>query len=175
MARALRAGGPRADAPGDRRGRRRRRSIGARSAGASRGAPRCRQPAHRADLAGHQAEWVEPLRMPYRDGEAASLPPRRRASRPGDPRAPRRLRRPVPRRGGLCPPGRRGHQARFRGPRPLSHRPDGRPVPVERCLDRRARRQGTGAFRGGPPGRGGRGDGDTVAIVTADAAGNAVS
>ena len=27
------------------------------------------------DLAEHRAEWVEPLRIPYRNGEAASLPP----------------------------------------------------------------------------------------------------
>src|SRR4029453_4174289 len=27
------------------------------------------------DLAAHRAEWVEPLRVPYRNGEAASMPP----------------------------------------------------------------------------------------------------
>jgi len=39
------------------------------------GAARAGSPLTAADLAAHCAEWVEPLRMSYRGGEAATLPP----------------------------------------------------------------------------------------------------
>jgi len=39
------------------------------------GAARSGSPLTARDLAEHRAEWVEPLRVPYRRGEAASLPP----------------------------------------------------------------------------------------------------
>ena len=39
------------------------------------GAIEAGSPLREADLAAHRAEWVEPLRAPYRGGEAASFPP----------------------------------------------------------------------------------------------------
>jgi oxamate amidohydrolase len=39
------------------------------------GAARAGSPLTARDLAAHRAEWVEPLRVPYRGGEAATLPP----------------------------------------------------------------------------------------------------
>ena len=39
------------------------------------GAARAGSPLTARDLAEHRAEWVEPLRLPYRGGEAATLPP----------------------------------------------------------------------------------------------------
>ena len=39
------------------------------------GAARAGSPLARADFAAHRAEWTEPLRVRYRAGEAASLPP----------------------------------------------------------------------------------------------------
>ncbi|HEU5193196.1 MAG TPA: gamma-glutamyltransferase [Methylomirabilota bacterium] len=39
------------------------------------GAARVGSPLTARDLAEHHAEWVEPLRVPYRGGEAATLPP----------------------------------------------------------------------------------------------------
>jgi len=39
------------------------------------GAARAGSPLTARDLAEHRAEWVEPLRAPYRGGEAATLPP----------------------------------------------------------------------------------------------------
>ena len=39
------------------------------------GAARAGSPLTARDLAAHRAEWVEPLRAPYRGGEAATLPP----------------------------------------------------------------------------------------------------
>jgi gamma-glutamyltranspeptidase/glutathione hydrolase len=39
------------------------------------GAAACGSPLCEADFAEHQAEWVEPLRTPYRGGEVVSLPP----------------------------------------------------------------------------------------------------
>jgi len=39
------------------------------------GAARVGSPLAARDLAEHRAEWVEPLRVPYRGGEAATLPP----------------------------------------------------------------------------------------------------
>jgi gamma-glutamyltranspeptidase/glutathione hydrolase len=39
------------------------------------GAARAGSPLVAADLAEHTADWVEPLRVPYRGGEAASVPP----------------------------------------------------------------------------------------------------
>jgi gamma-glutamyltranspeptidase len=39
------------------------------------GAARAGSPLARADLAAHRAEWTEPLRVRYRAGEAATLPP----------------------------------------------------------------------------------------------------
>ncbi|MGH7355398.1 MAG: gamma-glutamyltransferase, partial [Candidatus Rokuibacteriota bacterium] len=39
------------------------------------GAASAGSPITREDLAAHRADWVEPLRIPYRGGEAASFPP----------------------------------------------------------------------------------------------------
>ena len=74
--------GPRPDARGGARRRRggflpRRRSPGAWS-------PRPRRRAARSpheDLAEHRAEWMEPLRIPYAEGHAASFPPPTQGSR----------------------------------------------------------------------------------------------
>ena len=53
-----------------------RRSIPARWGGASPRAPRrAGSPLAAGDLAEHRADWVEPLRLGYRGGEAATLPP----------------------------------------------------------------------------------------------------
>ena len=69
----------------------------------------------------------------------------------------------------------RGDQARVPGPRPLPHRPSVVDVPVQRCLDpeRLTERRGRSrdARRAPRPHRAG---GDTIAIVSADARGNAV-
>jgi gamma-glutamyltranspeptidase/glutathione hydrolase len=39
------------------------------------GAAQAESPLRAEDLAAHRADWVEPLRVPYRGGEAASFPP----------------------------------------------------------------------------------------------------
>jgi len=131
-----------------------------------------------ADLAEHRADWVEPLRVRYRDGEATSFPP--------------------PTQGfaalailalldGFDVAGLddadyvhvivEATKLAFEDRDRYLADPTMVTVPVERCLDaaRLARRRSRISRRaamavGGPPA-----DGDTIAIVTADAAGNAVS
>ena len=130
------------------------------------------------DLAEHRADWVEPLRVRYRDGEATSFPP--------------------PTQGFaalailalldgfdvanlddadyvhvIVEATKLAFEDRDR----YLADPTMVTVPVERCLDaaRLARRRSRISRRaaiavGGPPA-----DGDTIAIVTADAQGNAVS
>ena len=147
----------------------RRIALGAATAGS---------PLTEADLAGHRAEWVEPLRVPYRDGEAASLPPPTQgfaalailALLEGfDVRS--------------LPEADYVHliveatKIAFEDRDRYLTDPTFVPVPVERCLDparlesgrrrisRRAARSAGGASV----------EGDTIAIVAADAAGNAVS
>jgi gamma-glutamyltranspeptidase len=130
------------------------------------------------DLAAHRAEWVEPLRVPYRQGEAASLPP--------------------PTQGfaalailsllegfdiGSLPEADYVHlvveatKVAFEDRDRYLTDPTFERVPVEHCLDRvhladgRRRISRRAAHRA----RGAALEGDTIAIVTADAAGNAVS
>ena len=130
------------------------------------------------DLAHHQPEWVEPLRVTYRGGEAASFPP--------------------PTQGfaalailSLL----EGFDVRSLDEADYVHvvveatklafedrdryLTDGTfaPVPVARCLDpaRLADRRRRISRRASMPAAGPAATGDTIAVVTADAAGNAVS
>ena len=158
----------------------RRSSIAVRSRVAS---PRPRAgpavPLAAADLAEHRADWVEPLRLRYREGEAVSLPP--------------------PTQGfaalailallegfdvASLDDTDHVHLAVEATKLALEDRdryladPTVVDVPVARCLDPdRARRGGGPSSRVAPrrPVDGRPADGDTIAIVTADAAGNAVS
>ena len=71
----LRPGGSGVD-PGGDRPERERRVLSRRARSPPRpGRERRRQPLTADDLARHQPEWVEPLRVPYRGGEATSFPP----------------------------------------------------------------------------------------------------
>ena len=130
------------------------------------------------DLARHQAAWVEPLRVPYRGGEAASLPP--------------------PTQGfaalailSLL----EGFDLRSLTEADYVHLvveatklafedrdryltdPTFAPVPVERCLDpaRLEEKRRRISRRVARRARGASIEGDTIAIATADADGNAVS
>jgi gamma-glutamyltranspeptidase/glutathione hydrolase len=130
------------------------------------------------DLARHQAEWVEPLRVPYRGGEAASFPP--------------------PTQGfaalailSLL----EGFDIRALDEADYVHivveatklafedrdrylaDPTVASVPVARCLDpaRLAERRRRISRRASMTAAGPAATGDTIAIVTADAQGNAVS
>ena len=142
------------------------------------GAAAAGSPLTTADLAAHAADWVEPLRVPYRGGEAASFPP--------------------PTQGfaalailGLLEGFELGAldeadyvhlvveatKLAFEDRDRYLADPTVETVPVARCLDARrlaSRRRHISRRRArpvdGPPV-----DGDTVAIVAADAAGNAVS
>jgi gamma-glutamyltranspeptidase/glutathione hydrolase len=130
------------------------------------------------DLAAHRADWVEPLRVPYRGGEAASFPPPTQgfaalailtllggfdlAARPEDERVHLAV---------------EATKLAFEDRDRYLTDPTLADVPVARCLDparlaRRRRRIGSRAAR---PLAGPTADGDTVAIVAADAQGNAVS
>jgi gamma-glutamyltranspeptidase/glutathione hydrolase len=142
------------------------------------GAAALGSPLTAADLAEHRADWVEPLRIPYRQGQAASLPP--------------------PTQGfaalailGLID----GFDVARLGEADYVHLvveatkiafedrdryladPDVVAVPVDECLDtmRLARRRRRISMGRAMPTDGPRSDGDTIAIVTADARGNAVS
>jgi gamma-glutamyltranspeptidase/glutathione hydrolase len=147
----------------------RRIAAGAASAGS---------PLRAGDFAEHRAEWVAPLSIRYRDGEAATLPP--------------------PTQGfsalailglldgfdlGTLDDADRIHLTVEATKLAFGDRdryladPAVEAVPVDRCLDRgrldrrRARiSRGAAMPAAGPPG-----DGDTIAIVTADDRGNAVS
>ena len=130
------------------------------------------------DLARHQPEWVEPLRVPYRGGEAASFPP--------------------PTQGfaalailSLL----EGFDVKSLDEADYVHvvvettklafedrdrylaDPTVAPVPVARCLDpaRLAARRRRISRRAAMPATGPAATGDTIAIVTADAHGNAVA
>jgi oxamate amidohydrolase len=131
-----------------------------------------------ADLADHRADWVEPLRMRYRQGEAASLPPPQQgfaalailAMLEGFDVA------------GLDDTD-HVHLAVEATKLALEDRdryltdPTVVDVPVARCLDpdRLARRRALISRRAARPVNGRPADGDTIAIATADAHGNAVS
>ncbi|MGH7333162.1 MAG: gamma-glutamyltransferase family protein [Candidatus Rokuibacteriota bacterium] len=129
------------------------------------------------DLATHRADWVEPIRVPYGGGEAASLPP--------------------PTQGfaalailALLDPfdlatlleGDYVHviveatKLAFEDRDRYLTDPTVEPVPVARCLDgeRLARRRRRISHRAALAGPGPASEGDTVAIVAADANGNAV-
>src|SRR5262249_9508014 len=151
-----------------------RRAVAKRMPG---GAAALGSPLRASDFADHRAEWVEPLRVPYRDGQAASLPP--------------------PTQGfaalailGLL----EGFDVRSLDETDDVHLiveatkvafedrdryladPDVVSVPVEKCLDaaRLARRRQRISMERALPMDGARADGDTIAIVTADGDGNAV-
>src|SRR6185295_18109309 len=131
-----------------------------------------------ADLAEHRADWVEPLRMRYRQGEAVSLPP--------------------PTQGfaalailallegfdvAALDDTDHVHLAVEATKLALEDRdryladPTVVDVPVARCLDpdRLAQRRALISRRATRPVDGPAADGDTIAIVTADGHGNAVS
>ncbi len=152
------------------------------------GAAAAGSPLRAGDLAAHRADWVEPLRVPYRGGEAASLPPPTQgfaalailALLEGFEVA--RLDEAdyvhvVVEATKLAFEDRDRHLAD----------PTMVPVPVERCLDparlarRRARISRRAAMAVGPAAGGAvsaagpAAGGDTIAIVAADAEGNAVS
>jgi oxamate amidohydrolase len=141
------------------------------------GAAALGSPLAAADLAEHRAEWVEPLRVAYRGGQAASLPP--------------------PTQGfaalailGLLDGFDVGRldepdyvhviveatKLAFEDRDRYLADPDAVAVPVAECLDARrlARRRQRIAMTRALPLDGPRVDGDTIAIVTADGDGNAV-
>src|SRR3989441_7469412 len=151
---------------------------GALAARIARAASAAGSPLTADDLAHHKAEWVEPLRVPYRDGEAASFPP--------------------PTQGfaalailSLL----EGFDIRSLTEADYLHTvveatklafedrdryladPTVASVPVARCLDpaRLAERRRRISRRVARRARGAAIEGDTIAIVTADADGNAVS
>jgi oxamate amidohydrolase len=130
------------------------------------------------DLAAHRAEWVEPLRVRYRNGEAASLPP--------------------PTQGfaalailsllegfdiGALPEADYVHlvveatKVAFEDRDRYLTDPTFERVPVEHCLDPAHLAEGRRRIsrRAAQQARGAALEGDTIAIVAADAAGNAVS
>ena len=130
------------------------------------------------DLAAHRADWVEPLRVPYRGGEAASFPPPTQgfaalailallegfdlAAAPDDEHVHLVV---------------EATKLAFEDRDRYLTDPSAVPVPVERCLDpeRLARRRQRIGPRAAAPRAGVPGSGDTIAIVAADAHGNAVS
>ena len=144
----------------------------------ARGAEEAGSPLRRADFEAHTADWVEPLRVPYRGGEAASFPP--------------------PTQGfaalailgllegfdlGALDDADHVHlvveatKLAFEDRDRYLTDPTIEDVPVERCLDpeRLARRRSRISRRTAMPVDGPPVAGDTIAIVTADARGNAVS
>jgi oxamate amidohydrolase len=142
------------------------------------GAAAIGSPLTAADLAAHRTEWMTPLRVPYRGGEAVSFPP--------------------PTQGfaalavlalleefdvsGL-PDVDYVHviveatKLAFEDRDRFLTDPTTDDVPVKRCLDRQRldRRRGRISRRASIIAGTGAADGDTIAIVTADARGNAVS
>jgi gamma-glutamyltranspeptidase/glutathione hydrolase len=142
------------------------------------GAAREGSPLAAADLADHRADWVEPVRLRYRGGEAASFPP--------------------PTQGfaalailallegfDLAALDDADHvhlaveatKLAFEDRERYLTDPDTAEVPVALCLDpeRLAERRRRIARRRAAPAVTAPAAGDTIAIVTADAAGNAVS
>jgi gamma-glutamyltranspeptidase/glutathione hydrolase len=144
----------------------------------ARGAREAGSPLSAEDLAAHRADWVEPLRVPYRGGEAASFPPPTQgfaalailallegfdlAAMPEDEYV-----HMVVEATKLAFEDRDRHLAD----------PTAVPVPVEECLDPRrlARRRRRIGPRAAVPLAGPAAEGDTIAIVAADGEGNAVS
>ena len=130
------------------------------------------------DLATHQADWVEPLRVPYGGGEAASLPPPTQGFA-----ALAILALLDPFDVATLPEDDYVHliveatKLAFEDRDRYLTDPTVEPVPVARCLDkeRLARRRRRIAQRAALAGAGPAAEGDTVAIVAADAHGNAVS
>jgi gamma-glutamyltranspeptidase/glutathione hydrolase len=135
-------------------------------------------PLRATDLAEHRAEWVEPLRVPYRGGEAASVPP------------------PTQGFAALAILGLldgfdvagldeadyvhlvvEATKIAFEDRDRYLADPDAVPVPAADCLEaaRLARRRGRISLARAIPVDGPRVQGDTIAIVTADREGNAVS
>ena len=135
-------------------------------------------PLRAADFAEHRADWVEPLRMPYRGGVAVSMPP--------------------PTQGfaalailglldgfdvaGLADADHvhlvvEATKVAFEDRDRWLTDPDVVPVPVAECLDgaRLARRRERITLDRALPLDGRPADGDTIAIVTADGRGNAVT
>lgn len=142
------------------------------------GAAAVGSPLRTEDLAAHRADWVEPLRVPYRGGEAASFPP------------------PAQGFAALAILGLlegfdiaglddadyvhlvvEATRLAFEDRDRYLTDPTFEAVPVERCLDpaRLARRRTRISERAARPAAGPAAEGDTIAIVAADAAGNAVS
>jgi len=142
------------------------------------GAAAAGSPLTLSDLAEHRADWVEPLRVPYRGGVATSFPP------------------PTQGFAALAILGMldgfdvasldeadyvhlivEATKLAFEDRDRYLADPAHVPVPVERCLDpaRLARRRALIAGRAALPVDGRPLGGDTIAIVTADAEGNAVS
>ena len=144
----------------------------------ARGAREVGSPLTFEDLAMHRAEWVEPLRVPYRGGEAASFPPPTQgfaalailallegfdlAEMPEDEHVHLVV---------------EATKLAFEDRDRYLADPTVVPVPVEHCLDRERlarRRQRIGPQASVVPSRVPVG-GDTIAIVAADREGNAVS
>jgi len=144
----------------------------------ARGASAAGSPLTADDLARHQPEWVEPLRVPYRGGEAASFPP--------------------PTQGfaalailsllegfDIASLAEADYvhvvveatKLAFEDRDRYLADPTVASVPVARCLDpaRLAERRRRISRRAAMPATGPAATGDTIAIVTADAHGNAVS
>jgi gamma-glutamyltranspeptidase len=142
------------------------------------GAAAAGSPLTLADLAAHRAEWVEPLRVPYRGGEAVSFPP--------------------PTQGfaalailallegfdvARLDDAEHVHLTVEATKLALADReryladPAVVEVPVGRCLDpaRLARRRARIVARAAPAPDAAPADGDTIALVAADGAGNAVA
>ncbi len=142
------------------------------------GAEAAGSPLRLADFQAHRADWVEPLRVPYRGGEATSFPP--------------------PTQGfaalailallegfdlGVLDDADHVHlvveatKLAFEDRDRYLTDPTVEDVPVARCLDpeRLARRRARISRRRAMPVDGPPGGGDTIAIVAADARGNAVS
>jgi gamma-glutamyltranspeptidase/glutathione hydrolase len=129
------------------------------------------------DLANHRAEWVEPLRIGYRDGEAVSFPP------------------PTQGMAALAILGLlegfdvgaldeadyvhvivEATKVAFEDRDRYLADPTHAPVPVDRCLDRARlarRRQRISLDTASAMGSGAAANGDTIAIVAADERGNA--
>ena len=130
------------------------------------------------DLVAHRADWVEPLRVAYRGGEAASFPPPTQGFA-----ALAILALLEPFDLATLPEDDYVHliveatKLAFEDRDRYLADPTVEPVPVERCLagERLAQRRRRISQRATLASAGQAADGDTVAIVAADADGNAVS
>lgn len=130
------------------------------------------------DLTAHRADWVEPLRIPYRSGVAASFPPPTQGFA-----ALAILALLDPFDLATLPEDDYVHliveatKLAFEDRDRYLTDPTVEPVPVARCLDgqRLAQRRRRISHRAALAAAGRAAEGDTVAIVAADAHGNAVS